>query len=177
MSGYFITISEWVSWEKLSNRWYSKRKDAWGYFFFGSLIRLLRVIWSSWKHSANTNSIVFQCLNVKIGWKQYCAKALTTVILESALSGNYQSCTSKQSSFLVLLTCSNASQTEFLLVDSHVKGFTALRWYIPFYMRPTLIFSNIQKAECFKSNIFRPSAGEKFAPSFPNSLLYQPWEI
>lgn len=55
--------------------------------FFGSLIRLLGVIWSSWKHSANTNSIVFQCLNVKIRWKQYCAKALTTVILESALSG------------------------------------------------------------------------------------------
>lgn len=55
--------------------------------FFGSLIWLLGVIWSSWKHSANTNSIVFQCLNVKIGWKHYCAKALTTVILESALSG------------------------------------------------------------------------------------------
>lgn len=54
---------------------------------------------------------------------------------------HYQSCTSKQSSFLVLLACSNASQTEFLLVCSHVKRFTALRWYIPFYTRHILILT------------------------------------
>lgn len=54
---------------------------------------------------------------------------------------HYQSCTSKQSSFLVLLACSNASQTEFLVVGSHMKGFAALRWYIAFYTRPILILT------------------------------------
>lgn len=54
---------------------------------------------------------------------------------------HYQSCTSKQSSFLVLLACSNASQTEFLLVSIHVKRFTALRWYILFYTRHILILT------------------------------------
>lgn len=54
---------------------------------------------------------------------------------------HYQSCTSKQRSFLVLLACSNASQTEFLLVGSHVKGFTALRWYTRFYTRHILILT------------------------------------
>lgn len=40
---------------------------------------------------------------------------------------HYQSCTSKQSNFLVLLACCNVPQTEILLVVSHVKGFTASR--------------------------------------------------
>lgn len=40
---------------------------------------------------------------------------------------HYQSCTSKESSFLVLLACSNVPQTEALLAGSHVKGFTASR--------------------------------------------------
>lgn len=141
MSGYFITISECVPWEKLSNRWCSKRKDAWGYSVFWLLDQTpwsnMVIMKTFCKHKRHSISM-FKCQN---SMKAVLCKSTNNCYFRKCFIRHYQSCTSKQSSFLVLLPRSNACQTEFLLVGSHVKGFTALRWYILFYTRHILILT------------------------------------
>lgn len=63
-----------------------EKKNALGYSVFWLLDQTPQSNMVIMKTFCNTDSIVFQRLNVRSGWKRYCAKALTTVILESALS-------------------------------------------------------------------------------------------
>lgn len=96
MPGYLITISECVPWDKFSTRWCSRIKNVWGYSIFWLLDQTPQSNTVIMKTFCNTDSIVFQHLNVRHWWKRYCTKSSNNCYFRKCFIRHYQRCTSEQ---------------------------------------------------------------------------------